>query len=87
MNTYEIDYTPAAKVKENGCDKYPVANVYKVKRHDIFVLHFIGTTDKLVGGAEEIMNHIREKGFWLIPMNKRARKYFDYIIPKKGCEN
>ena len=85
MNTYEIDYSaPAAKIKENSFDKYPVANIYKVKYHDFFVMHYIGSKDApLVGDAGQLMTYAREKGLWLIPMNKRARKYFDYIIPAK----
>lgn len=83
MNTYEIDYSaPAAKIKKSLIDKYAIANVYKVKYHAAFVIHYIGTKDVIFGDAEQTLNYCKNHGLNLIPMNARARKYLPYYIAK-----
>ncbi len=83
MKTYEIDYSaPAAVIKKGLIDRYAIANVYKVKYHAAFVIHYIGTQDVIFGDAQQTETYCRNHGLCLIPKNNRARKYLSYIICK-----
>lgn len=81
MKTYEIDYSaPAAVVKNRLTDRYPIANVYKVKYHAAFLIHYIATKDIIFGDAKQTEAYCKNNGLCLIPKNNRARKYLQYIF-------
>ena len=82
METYEIDYSaPAAVVKTRLTDRYPVANVYKVKRYASFIIRFAGDKEIIYcGEPAHVIQFINFANLCLIPKNKRARKYLPYIV-------
>ena len=82
MRTYEIDMkAPVAVVKHGILDRYPAANVYKVKRYASFVIHFVGQPSPIYCGTpEQVEAYVKVQGLCLLPKNARGRKYLHYLV-------